>query len=116
MSDTAVQISESTAAIWSVSGGLIAFAVLFFLPELLRQIKRERKTGVAYRMTLLSTTVGVTVLLVVIAGSVGVAEVLDPCRKGDAWLGDLGSVSLVSGLLGLTDLGLGTSTLTSGSS
>ena len=106
MPEAAPQISEFTAGAWSVFGGVVAYLVLFVLPELLRQQQRERKTGQRYRMTPLSAAVGVVVFLAVVGASIGVAQVLDPCKKGDAWMGGLGSVSLVSGLLGLTHFGL----------
>jgi hypothetical protein len=101
-----VPLAHVTAALWSAFGGFLAYLILFLLPELLRQRKEERDTGVPFSWTGLGVTIFVVLLVVAIGCSVGVALVLEPYKLGDAWLDGLGSISFVSGVLGLTNLGL----------
>ena len=100
MASDATSISELTATGWCVFGAVLAFLSTFLLPELVRQIKRERKSGVKYRPTGLMWAVGGIVFAITVGAGVGVAELLDPCSKGDAWLCGLGAVSFLSGALG----------------
>ncbi|HWX45082.1 MAG TPA: hypothetical protein VNY52_07140 [Solirubrobacteraceae bacterium] len=94
-------ISSETAAHWTVFGAVLAYLVTFVLPELVRQMRRERRSGLRYRPTPLTWILGALLLAIAVAAGVGVAQVLSPCSRGDAWVCGLGSISFVSGLLGL---------------
>lgn len=96
------QIGDVTAAGWSIGGAITALLLLFIIPELARQARLEVNQGVKYRMTPSARRCVGGILLAVILGAIGLSVTFEPCDKGDAWLTGLGSMSLLSGLLGFS--------------
>jgi hypothetical protein len=99
LSIAVVEISEASANVWVLLGATVAVFVVFLLPEALRQYATRIATGQKRQWTAEAVQVGIVGLVIVVGGSFGFCQVLDPLRAGDAFIAGLSVPALFRGFV-----------------